>query len=112
MKFQVKQEVVDENKTDLDQLVVFRLLVHDATRVNPAKLAVERKTRMPGNLMSGSHKTEFKEPENYPSQGRPPRTPGQVLLQRGFASSGRTGLRRGRCYEKRTDCLLYTSRCV
>ena len=90
---EVMQEVVDKNQTDLDQPVVFRSSIHDATGVIPAKLAVERKTRIPGNLMFGPHETEFKEPENYSLQGRPPRLPGQVLLQRRFASSGRTGLR-------------------
>ena len=73
--------------------VVFRSSVHDATGVIPAKLVVERKTRIPGNVMFGSQETEFEEPENYFSQGRPPRSPGRILLQRQFASSGRTGLR-------------------
>ena len=41
--------------------------------------------------MYGSHEIEFEEPENSP-QGRPPRSPGQVILQRRLASSGQ-------CYE-------------
>ena len=83
---EVTQEVVDENQTNLDQPVVFRSSVHDTTGVIPAKLVVERKTRIPGNMMFGSHKTEFEERENYPSQGCPPRSPGRVLLQRWIAS--------------------------
>ena len=58
---EVTQEVVDENQTDLDQPVVFRSSVHDATGVIPAKLVVERKTRILGNVMFGSHETEFEE---------------------------------------------------
>ena len=83
--------------THLD--VYKRQLVHDATRVIPAKLVVTRKIRIPGNVMFESHETEFEERENYPSQGWPPRSPGRVLLRRRFASSGRTGLRRGQCYD-------------
>ena len=85
---EVTQEVVDENKTDLDQPVVIRSSVHNATGVIPANLVVARKTRIPGNVMFGSHETEFDERENYPSQGRPPRSPGRVLHRRRFASSG------------------------
>ena len=82
------EEVVDDNQTGLDQPVVFRSSVHDVTRVIPAKLVVERKTRIPGNVMFGLHETEFEVPENYLSQGRPPRSHGRVLLQRRFAISG------------------------
>ena len=47
-------------------------------------------------------------------QGRPSRPTAKVLLQRRFASSERTGLRRRQCYAEEIDstCLLYTSRCV
>ena len=45
----------DENQTNLDQPVVFRSSVHDATGVIPAKLVVERKTRIPGNAVSYTH---------------------------------------------------------
>ena len=40
-------------------------------------------------------------------QGRPPRSPGRVLLRRRFASSGRTGLRSGQCYDitEQSTCL-------
>ena len=86
-------------RQNLDQPVVVRSSVHDATGVIPAKLVVERKTRIPGNVMFGSHETEFEERENYPSQGRPPRSPGRVLPGRRFASSGRTGVRRRQCYD-------------
>ena len=54
---------------------VFRSSVHDATGVIAAKPVVERKTRIPGNLMFGAHETEFEKRENYFSQGRPPRSP-------------------------------------
>ena len=47
---EVTQEVVDENQIDLDQPVVFKSSIHDAMEVIPAKLAVEQKTRIPGNL--------------------------------------------------------------
>ena len=73
---EVTQEVVDENQTNLDQPVVFRSSVHDATGVIPAKLVVAQKTRIPGNVVFGSHETEFEEPENYLWQGSPPRLPG------------------------------------
>ena len=56
---EVTQEVVDEKQTNFDQPVVFRSSVHDATGVIPAKLVVARKTSIPGNVMFGSHKTEF-----------------------------------------------------
>ena len=58
---EVTQEVVDENQTNLDQPVVIRSPVHDATGVIPAKLVVERKTQIPGNVMFRSHETEFEE---------------------------------------------------
>ena len=104
---EVTQEVVDENQTNLDQPVVFRSSVHDATGVIPAKLVVARKTRIPENVMFRSHETEFDERENYPSQGRPPRSPGRVLHRRRFASSERTGLRMGKCYgiTEQSTCL-------
>ena len=70
---EVTQEVFDENQTDLDQPVVFRSSIQPATRVIPAKLTVGPKARILRNLMFGSHETEFKEPENYLSQGRPPK---------------------------------------
>ena len=55
----VTQEVVDENQTNFDQPVVFRSSVHDATGVIPAKLAVEWKTRLPGDLMFRSHAVSY-----------------------------------------------------
>ena len=48
---EVMQEVVDENQSDLDQLMAYRSSVHDTMGVIPAKLMVELKTRIPGNLM-------------------------------------------------------------
>ena len=65
---EVTQEVVDENQLDLYQLMAYRSSIHDAMGVIPAKLVVEQKTHIPGNLMFGSHETEFEEQENYPSQ--------------------------------------------
>ena len=55
---EITQEVVNDNETDLDQLIVYRSSVHNTKGVIPSKLAVERKTRIPGNLMFGSHETE------------------------------------------------------
>ena len=55
-------------RQDLDQPVVFMSSVYDATGMIPAKLAVERKTHIPWNLMFGSLETEFEGQENYLSQ--------------------------------------------
>ena len=53
----VTQEVVDENETDMDQFMAYRSSVYDTTGMIPAKLVVEWKTRITGNLIFGLHET-------------------------------------------------------
>ena len=78
----VMHEVVDENQSDLDQLMGYRSSVHGIPGMIPAKLAVERQIRIPGYLLFGSPKTEFKELQNYSSHlDQLPRLPCPVLLQ-------------------------------
>ena len=77
------QEIDDENQSGLDQLKAYISSVHNAMGVITAKLVIERKIRLSGNLMFRSHETEFEEPENYLSQvDQLCRSPGRVLLQR------------------------------
>ena len=81
---------------------------HDATRVIPAKLAVARNTHITGNLMFGSHETEFEDSQNYTSQvDQLRRSPGQVFLQRRYASSGQDwqNTAKGQCNENLSDIL-------